>query len=166
MKATLNTREREEILKVMDALANALRQAEMDLESEGIGNETANRAALAAYDALLIEGSASSEGAEAVGYLNVRRFRGVDSMVNHDFEYTGNLPDGSYPVYTNPQPAQGEHEQRSSEGSELRPIADEVVERVLHAADGSCHEFAQVKAVLEALPRGLPAGSDAKEDSR
>ncbi|RQU16285.1 hypothetical protein DF153_21085 [Burkholderia cenocepacia] len=37
--------------------------------------------------------------ADAVGCLTVRRFRGADSMVNTDFDYYGNLPDGSYPLY-------------------------------------------------------------------
>jgi hypothetical protein len=43
-------------------------------------------------------------GGEVVGSLNVRRFRCSDSMVNHDFDYYGNLPDGTYNLYTHPQP--------------------------------------------------------------
>src|SRR6478735_8667137 len=65
----MNTRERE----VMDALATALREADSMLEF----STAESRSALAAYDclttdehdALLAEGSASSEEAEAVGYL-------------------------------------------------------------------------------------------------
>ena len=38
----------------------------------------------------------------AVGCLTISRFRGSDAMVNHDFDYYGNLPDGSYSVYTHP----------------------------------------------------------------
>lgn len=39
----------------------------------------------------------------AVGCLTISRWKGADSMVNHDFDYYGNLPDGSYSVYTRPQ---------------------------------------------------------------
>lgn len=39
------------------------------------------------------------QGEAAVGYLNVSRFRGSDDMVNYEFDYTGDLPDGNYPVY-------------------------------------------------------------------
>lgn len=39
---------------------------------------------------------------EPVGCLTISRFRGYDSMVNHDFDYYGDLPDGSYTVYTAP----------------------------------------------------------------
>ncbi|WP_156125638.1 hypothetical protein [Paraburkholderia kururiensis] len=40
--------------------------------------------------------------AEHVGILTIRRFRGSDSMVNTDFDYYGNLPDGSYQCYVAP----------------------------------------------------------------
>jgi hypothetical protein len=43
--------------------------------------------------------------AEPVGSLTISRFHKIDSMVNHDFEYLGDLPDGSYTLYTHP-PAQ------------------------------------------------------------
>ena len=39
---------------------------------------------------------------ELVGCLTISRFRGYDGMVNHDFDYYGDLPDGSYTVYTAP----------------------------------------------------------------
>src|SRR6478609_1718589 len=109
-KAGMNTREREEILKVMDALANALRRS-MDVEFGLLCDS-----ALAAYDclttdehdALLAEGSASSEGAEAVapvpcvivdkeGVILVRK--GTEDEVCRGR--------GGQRLYTHPQPAQG-----------------------------------------------------------
>ncbi|MDR6393479.1 hypothetical protein [Paraburkholderia phenoliruptrix] len=39
---------------------------------------------------------------EPIGTLTVHRYRGIDSMVNHDFEYFGSLPDGGYSVYASP----------------------------------------------------------------
>jgi len=70
------------------------------------------------------------------------------------------------------------HEQRSCEGSERRPIADEVTERALVAfgeaigepffdLDARDRELGRkgMRAALEsALPRGLPAGSVKRED--
>jgi hypothetical protein len=37
---------------------------------------------------------------EVVGTLDIERFRGLDSMTNHSFHYYGNLPDGTYMLYT------------------------------------------------------------------
>lgn len=42
---------------------------------------------------------------EPVGGLYISRYLGSDSMVNHEFQYFGDLPDGSYQLYTGPQPA-------------------------------------------------------------
>jgi hypothetical protein len=49
--------------------------------------------------------SARADGGkgEAVGVLTVSRYRGINGMVNTDFEYLGDLPDGSYHCYTVPQ---------------------------------------------------------------
>ncbi len=47
---------------------------------------------------------AEQEKAEAVGVLNVSRFRGSNGMVNHDFEYLSELPDGTYSLYLHPDP--------------------------------------------------------------
>jgi len=46
--------------------------------------------------------SAGATGEEPVGTLSIHRFRKIDSMVNHDFEYYGSLPDGTYRVYVAP----------------------------------------------------------------
>jgi hypothetical protein len=45
---------------------------------------------------------AGATGQEPVGTLSIHRFRKIDSMVNHDFEYYGSLPDGTYRVYAAP----------------------------------------------------------------
>lgn len=37
---------------------------------------------------------------EPVGTLNISRYKG--HLVNHDFDYFGELPDGIYSVYTTP----------------------------------------------------------------
>jgi hypothetical protein len=37
---------------------------------------------------------------EPVGTLNISRYKG--HLVNHDFDYFGELPDGTYSVYTTP----------------------------------------------------------------
>jgi hypothetical protein len=190
----MNTRERE----VMDALAKELR-CSVDAQTS---------AALAAYDclmtdehdALLAEGSARSEGAEAVGYVTegaLRQLREGASLVNL---WRAAGTDDDVPLYTHQQPAQGEHEQRSCEGSERsrcaechtepgactcergserRPIADEdravcdfifdFNNRFGSVVIGGPHVHAMrdaLRARESALPRGLPAGSDAKEDSR
>ena len=41
---------------------------------------------------------------EPVGTLNISRYKG--HLVNHDFDYFGELPDGTYSVYTTPPAAQ------------------------------------------------------------
>ena len=41
---------------------------------------------------------------EPVGTLNISRYKG--HLVNHDFDYFGELPDGTYSVYTAPPAAQ------------------------------------------------------------
>jgi hypothetical protein len=48
------------------------------------------------------EGDSGVLNGEVVGTLNVSRYRGIDSMVNHDFDYYGNLKDGTYNLYTHP----------------------------------------------------------------
>lgn len=58
-----------------------------------------------ATDLLREAASALRPSGEAVGRLTVSRFRGCDSMVNHDFDYLGNLPDGSYAVFVSTHPA-------------------------------------------------------------
>lgn len=40
--------------------------------------------------------------ADPVGVLTVRRWRGIDAMVNHEFEYLGDLADGTYSLFTSP----------------------------------------------------------------
>jgi hypothetical protein len=139
----MNTREREEVLKVMDALANALRSArdsvcgELTHERaafkgyEGSSNIASLEAelvaidsAIAAYDclttdehdALLAEGSASSEGAEAVAPVAWmtpgNNFLLSDHAKRHGVPpaYGMKPSDASIPLYTRPQPAQGEPE--------------------------------------------------------
>ena len=51
---------------------------------------------------------ATGSGGDAVGCLTISRWRGVDAMVNHDFDYYGNLPNGSYSLYTHPATAGGD----------------------------------------------------------
>lgn len=41
-------------------------------------------------------------GVEAIGTLQIWHFRGLPSMENTDFDYTGSLPPGSYAIYTAP----------------------------------------------------------------
>ena len=55
--------------------------------------------ALAILDA---EGDGGALSGEVVGSLTISRYRGCDSMVNHDFDYYGNLKDGTYNLYTHP----------------------------------------------------------------
>lgn len=209
----MNTRERE----VMDALAEALR---------GVHPNPGLSTTLAAYDALLAEGSASSEGAEAVDSAFNRPMFG--RMIEADFEQstaTFEMEPGYYAAagrfeIRRPQPAQGEpesglrdayegaredlldwkgraqraearlrnlgwagvdaseppsgeHEQRSCEGSERRPIAESDVSRACEVFDAATfysiggYTFddyrKRMRAALEsAHPRGLPAGSDAQ----
>jgi len=51
---------------------------------------------------------------EPVGTLNISRYKG--HLVNHDFDYFGELPDGTYSVYTTPpQPAQEPYDQTALE---------------------------------------------------
>lgn len=198
----MNTRERE----VMHALAKALCETIAEDVSRGFAVTTCRRDALDAYYALLAEGSASSEGAEAVGEIYISRSDGgMDVQWSEDYN-----PSSGDRLYLRPQPAQGEHEQRSCEpaawlnvigelsdtkrnsddeavgvraaalirglekrsceGSERRPMADEVVKGACAAYsaagwDGTNPTPKRMRAALEwyesALPRGLPAGSDA-----
>jgi hypothetical protein len=46
--------------------------------------------------------ASEQQGNDFIGILTVKRFRGADSMVNTDFEYLGDLPDGSYRCYLHP----------------------------------------------------------------
>lgn len=62
-------------------------------------------AEIKAHAAEAAHSEAQAEPVEAIGCLSIRRFRGCDSMVNHDFDYFGSLPDGDYRLYTHP-PAQ------------------------------------------------------------
>jgi len=39
---------------------------------------------------------------EPIGSLSVRYFRGSKAMTNTDFDYTGDLPEGDYELYTAP----------------------------------------------------------------
>jgi len=58
----------------------------------------------AGFAAALTEAKQQGPGeAKPVGSLYVRRWRGIDAMTNHEFDYYGDLPDGSYLVYTAPQ---------------------------------------------------------------
>lgn len=43
---------------------------------------------------------------EPVGSVTVQRWRGIDSMINTDFDAVQNLPDGTYQCYASPVPAQ------------------------------------------------------------
>ncbi|MBA8886105.1 hypothetical protein FHW12_000296 [Dokdonella fugitiva] len=224
----MNTRERE----VMDALAAALRTSKCPAETYMQAAECESCScdigpALAAYDALLAEGSASSEGAEAVAYVPVHPRNGplwANTTPEPNAERLPSYP--LMPLYARPQPAQGEperfcgtvvegqqhvcakwrdtegrrcttfvtadeigalwrsqfaqgeREQRSCEGSERRPIADEVVERASFEAwmdrdwplwrnDVDNPNVARLRRLYDSMqperrPRGLPAGSDAK----
>lgn len=48
-----------------------------------------------------------------VGTLNISRYKG--HLVNHNFDYYGELPDGTYPLYTSPAP----------QPAALQPLTDE-----------------------------------------
>lgn len=103
----MNTRERE----VMDAAAELCRfivgGLDIPVGLRHVANDLMKR-----IDALLAEGSASGEGAEAVAPY---------------------VPDDQWSELLNPQPAQGEHERRSSEGSERRQSA---IENAFYEAQG------------------------------
>lgn len=43
---------------------------------------------------------------EPIGSVTVQRWRGIDSMINTDFDAVQNLPDGTYQCYASPVPAQ------------------------------------------------------------
>lgn len=64
---------------------------------KSMGNLTYYACAVALLEVLDAEGDGG-----AVGCLTISRFRGSDAMVNHDFDYYGNLPDGSYSLYPHP----------------------------------------------------------------
>jgi hypothetical protein len=70
---------------------------------------------------------------EPIGSLSVRHFRGSKAMTNTDFDYTGDLPEGDYELYTAPP-------QRPWVG-----LTDEDIPALLPEADG-CAE-ADVKRV-------------------
>lgn len=260
----MNTRERE----VMDALATALRDARDSVAGELAHERAAFKgyegssniaqleaelvaidSALAAYDALLAEGSAekcfcdekypdsnraatcgdcprdykgsaSGEGTEAVAWISYDDLLTLQSKENNVIACCHPDPALSVALYTHPQPAQGdcgcyaetsyangidetttrrcakhaqgEHEQRSCEGSdwnearfeatynavsntiegsERRPIADEVrdalnsLRRRLANDTPAWKDLCVVISALEsALPRGLPAGSEVELD--
>jgi len=62
----------------------------------------------ARLDEVLAHPAPEAQAEKPVGHLNVSRFRGSDAMVNTDFDYLGDLPDGNYPVYLRPQPSASE----------------------------------------------------------
>lgn len=91
----------DKLAESMRALADAWRQSDSPIAQV--------HAAL--LDGALAAAPAPSEPAEAVGTLTVRRYRGSDAMVNHDFDLHATLPDGSYQLYlrqTEPAPATSE----------------------------------------------------------
>jgi hypothetical protein len=51
-------------------------------------------------DALFEKFEVAQPAQEPVGTLNISRYKG--HLVNHDFDYFGELPDGTYSVYTAP----------------------------------------------------------------
>ena len=58
------------------------------------------RDAAADKDALFEKFEVAQPAQEPVGTLNISRYKG--HLVNHDFDYFGELPDGTYSVYTTP----------------------------------------------------------------
>jgi hypothetical protein len=58
------------------------------------------RDAAAYKDALFEKFEVEQPAQEPVGTLNISRYKG--HLVNHDFDYFGELPDGTYSVYTAP----------------------------------------------------------------
>jgi len=67
---------------------------------------------------------------EPVGTLNISRYKG--HFENHDFDYFGELPDGTYSVYTAPPAAQP---QRPWVG-----LTDEDIEDIFQIAAGADEE--------------------------
>ena len=61
----------------------------------------------------------AAEKQKPVGLLTVWRHRSNDSMVNTDFDYLGDLPRGTYPLYTAPVAQQ-----------EVKPLSDEDLYKV------------------------------------
>lgn len=51
------------------------------------------------YTRHLTQPAQSVVGIVKVGFLSVQRWKGIDSMINTDFDYAGDLPDGTYAVY-------------------------------------------------------------------
>ena len=51
-------------------------------------------------DAIPLYSAPPQPAQEPVGTLNISRYKG--HLVNHDFDYFGELPDGTYSVYTTP----------------------------------------------------------------
>ena len=62
--------------------------------------------------------------AQPVGILTVARFRG--HLENRDFDYTGELPDGNYPLYAAPAAPQADPKRE--------PLSDERIAEIQRAA--------------------------------
>jgi len=117
------------------------------LLAEGSGERTVlfgDSPAIRAYADYLAEGSASSEGAEAVGEIVSRSDGGMDVQWSPDYN-----PSPGDRFYTCPQPAQGEHEQRSCEPAGWLNVIGELSDTKRNSDD----EAVGVRAA--ALIRGL-----------
>ena len=85
------------------ALADALQQDIDELRLLAPGELTAADEAWFAMHDKAIACLLACADAQPVGMLTVATFRG--HLENRDFDYTGDLPDGNYPLYTHPAPA-------------------------------------------------------------
>lgn len=74
---------------------------------------------------------------EPVGSLSVRYFRGAKSMTNTDFDYTGDLPQGDYKLYTTPQ-------------QERKPLTDKQI-------DAICPQGWAHRGALKEMARAIEA---------
>lgn len=72
-------------------------------------------------DAIADLRAALAQQAEPVGSLSVRYYRGCKSMTNTDFDYTGDLPEGDYELYTAPPQQQAEPDRRDLQAAGTHP---------------------------------------------
>ena len=87
--------------------------------------------------------------AQPVGILTVARFRG--HLENRDFDYTGELPDGNYPLYAAPAAPQADPKRE--------PLSDERIAEIQRAAyERAAQECIETAAELRRCADGCTDG--------
>ena len=86
---------------------------------------------------------------EPIGTLNISRFKG--HLVNHDFEYFGELSDGTYSLYTSPPKC----EWVGLTDEEYTDLAHRIASKYAHRTDPTFVAYTFLPHTLEQFVRSI-----------